>query len=97
MRLVAALEMLVLYFAFVGLGVATLIYQRRIAPMQHPQQLAVLMLLLFSLSWVAIYVLATVNIGSLYRVRMPAMLLWLSFGLLAWQLILRRVRQNRDI
>ncbi|WP_205204064.1 hypothetical protein [Azonexus hydrophilus] len=97
MRAVAALEMSVLYFSFVGLGAAAFIDRRRIAPMEQPRQLAVVMLLLFTLSWVAIYVLATVNIGSLYRVRMPAMLLWISFGVLAWQLVLRRVRLDRGL
>jgi hypothetical protein len=44
----------------------------------------------FSLFFVLVYVLVVTNIGTLYRMRYPAMLLLCALGIWGWSIALQR-------
>lgn len=92
-RRVAAFEMTVLYLTFIGLAGWLFVALRGQGDgLTGDRRLAAVCLLVFSLVWTVTYVLAVVNLGSIYRVRMPAMLLWLSLGVIGWSIVLKRCR-----
>lgn len=56
------------------------------------QFLAVAALLVFSVCWILVYALTIANVGALYRVRLPIMVLLMGLGFLAWCRILNAKR-----
>lgn len=84
-RLVSAVETLVMYGALLGLFLLfCLIYKKKLN-IKREGLWVMVALLLFSVVWVGVYSVTTGNIGSIYRVRFPIMLLWIGMGILAWQ------------
>lgn len=83
-RTVAAFEMFVMYVALLGLSFFLLIMLKNKTGLRFEQNVAVVALMVFSMMWVAIYALTSGNVGSIYRVRFPIMLLWMGLGLLGW-------------
>lgn len=86
MRLISAAEMIFLYFSLLGGLFAIFSYRNNDKIKNSMNFTPIIMLYAFSLSWIIIYSFVVINIGSIYRVRFPSMLLWISFGLLSWQL-----------
>jgi len=87
-RAVAAVETLVMYVALLGVLLQFGLMFSTQSGVSREQFLATVALLFFSLIWVEVYALTTGNIGSIYRVRFPMMLLWIGMGVLAWQRVL---------
>ncbi len=87
-RAVAAVETLVMYVALLGVLLQFGLMFSTQSGVSREQFLATVALLFFSLIWVEIYALTTGNVGSIYRVRFPVMLLWIGMGVLAWQRLL---------
>lgn len=87
-RAVAAVETLVMYVALLGVLLQFGLMFNTQSGVSREQFLATVALLFFSLIWVEVYALTTGNIGSIYRVRFPMMLLWIGMGVLAWQRVL---------
>lgn len=87
-RAVAAVETLVMYVALLGVFLQFGLMFSTQSGVSREQFLATVALLFFSLIWVEVYALTTGNIGSIYRVRFPMMLLWIGMGVLAWQRVL---------
>ncbi len=75
MRLLVIPEMLVLYAAQLGIlaGLA-----------RSECRLPFAILLIFSLIIVVVHALVVTNVGTLYRMRFPSMLVWIQLGLLGW-------------
>lgn len=83
-RTIAGVETGAMYAALLGiLLVITLIISGRIR-VKPDKFIALLAMVGFAMVWVGIYALATGNVGSLYRVRFPIMLLWMGLGLWSW-------------
>jgi hypothetical protein len=83
-RTVAAFEMGVMYVALLGLCILIALMFKNKSGLRFEQKMAIAALMLFALLWVEIYALASGNVGSIYRVRFPIMLLWMGLGLLGW-------------
>lgn len=83
-RAVAAFEMCVMYAALLGLCIFFILMMKNKSGLSFEQKMAICALMLFALVWVEIYALASGNVGSIYRVRFPIMLLWMGLGLLGW-------------
>lgn len=83
-RTVAAFEMFVMYVALLGLCFFFVLMLKNKTGLRFEQNLAVVALMVFSMVWVAIYALTSGNVGTIYRVRFPIMLLWMGLGLLGW-------------
>jgi len=84
-RAVAALEMLVLYLALTGLlafGLLTLFKPQGLSPRQLWAAFAILS---FAVLWVLMYTLVMTNVGTLYRMRLPAVLIVMGLGWAAWR------------
>lgn len=77
MRLIAGAEILVLYGALIGW---------LWLPWFSRHDRGVLLAVLgFSITAVLIYALVICNVGTLYRMRYPVMLVWIGLGLIGWQ------------
>lgn len=87
-RLIAAAETVTIYAALLSIGFALVLIASGKISIGLERTFAMLALLSFSIVWVGIYALATGNVGSLYRVRFPIMLLWMGLGIWSWSLIL---------
>jgi hypothetical protein len=83
-RAVAAFEMCVMYVALLGLCILFILMMKNKSGLNFEQKMAIGALMLFALVWVEIYALVSGNVGSIYRVRFPIMLLWMGLGLLGW-------------
>jgi hypothetical protein len=83
-RTVAAFEMCVMYVALFGFCILVALMLKNKSGLRFEQKMAIAALMLFALVWVEIYALASGNVGSIYRVRFPIMLLWMGLGLLGW-------------
>lgn len=83
-RAVAAFEMSAMYVALLGLCILFILMMKNKSGLSFEQKMAICALMLFALVWVEIYALASGNVGSIYRVRFPIMLLWMGLGLLGW-------------
>jgi hypothetical protein len=82
-RLLAVPEMILYYLALVGCVLA--------AVKSHARERAVIAALVsFCLVFVLAYVLVVTNIGTLYRMRYPAMLLLCALGISGWSIVVRR-------
>ena len=75
MRLLVIPEVLLLYLALPGMCLA--IWRKE-------TRLPVVVMLIFSLALVLLHALVVTNIGTLYRMRYPAMLLWIVIGGVGW-------------
>lgn len=84
MRLVSAAEMLLFYAALAG--VAALLLRGREAPV------AASAALLFTAAMAVIYALVVTNLGTLYRMRFPLLLVGSVVGLASWLVVLRSRR-----
>lgn len=80
MRFVAAIETIIMYVMLIGLLFSIL---------QPVHRLNVFLALCFSVTFVAIHVLAIPNVGTLYRMRYPAMLVWFCLGVYGWVTLLK--------
>lgn len=87
-KLVASVETFVMYVAFLGLCLLVALMLRNQAGLRFEQNMAITALMLFSMVWVGVYALVSGNVGTIYRVRFPIMLLWMGVGLLAWYRVL---------
>jgi hypothetical protein len=89
-RLLVVPEMILYYLALVGCVLA--------AMKSHSRERAILAALVsFSLFFVLTYVLVVTNIGTLYRMRYPAMLLLCALGMWGWSMVdQRNVRHGQD-
>lgn len=77
MRLIAGVEMLVLYGALIGWFWL---------PWFSRHDRGVLLAVLgFSITAVLLYALVICNMGTLYRMRYPMMLVWIGLGLIGWR------------
>lgn len=77
MRLIAGAEMLVLYSALIGW---------LWLPWFSRHDRGVLLAVLgFSITAMLIYALVICNVGTLYRMRYPMMLVWIGLGLIGWR------------
>lgn len=85
MRSVAAFEMMFLYFVFPGILFALV---------DHRTRVATLVAVSLSVSLALVYTLAVANVGTLYRMRYPSMLLWAVFGLAGWMRFLQSLRRG---
>lgn len=83
MRLLAIPEMILYYLALAGCVLAAVQAQAR-------ERATIAALVLFSLFVALVYALVVTNIGTLYRMRYPAMLLLLALGTWGWSLLLQR-------
>ncbi|MCG9029704.1 hypothetical protein LH433_10280 [Laribacter hongkongensis] len=82
-RLLAVPEMIFYYLALVGCVLA--------AVKSHGRERVILASLVsFSLVSVLVYTLAVTNVGTLYRMRYPAMLLLCALGIWGWSIAVRR-------
>jgi hypothetical protein len=82
-RLLAVLEMTLYYLALVGCVLA--------AVKSHSRERAILAALVsFSLFFVLVHALVVTNIGTLYRIRYPAMLLLCALGMWGWSMVAQR-------
>ena len=82
-RLLAVPEMILYYLALVGCVLA--------AVRSHARDRAILAALVsFCLVFVLAYALVITNIGTLYRMRYPAMLLLCALGIWGWSIVFRR-------
>lgn len=82
-RLLAVPEMILYYLALVGCVLA--------AAKSHARERAIVAALVsFCLVFVLAYVLVMTNIGTLYRMRYPAMLLLCALGIWGWSIVVRR-------
>ncbi len=88
-RLLAVPEMILYYLALVGCVLA--------AVKAHGRERAIMAALVsFSLFVALAYVLVVTNIGTLYRMRYPAMLLLCALGMWGWSMAVQRnVRHDR--
>lgn len=75
MRLLIIPEIIVLYISFVGVVLA--LCQPRL---RQPA----LVILAFSLTWALVNALTVTNIGTLYRMRYPSMIIWIVLGAAGW-------------
>ena len=88
-RLLAVPEMIVYYLALVGCVLASVK-----SPARERAILAALVS--FSLVFVLVHALAVTNVGTLYRMRYPAMLLLCALGIWGWSIAVQRsVRHGR--
>lgn len=85
-RLIAAAETLAMYIALLGIALSLILIVSGQINIGLDRYVALIALIGFSGVWVGVYALATGNIGSLYRVRVPIMLLWMAMGLCCWRL-----------
>lgn len=76
MRALIVPEMLVLYFALIGVFFAILRPELRIYAF---------ILLVFSLVVILLHAISVTNIGTLYRMRYPVMSSWCVLGLIGWE------------
>jgi hypothetical protein len=90
MRLIAGFEMMGLYFALGGIVLNLWMRRRAGTKKTDTSHVVTAAVLVFSICWVLVYSLATSNVGSLYRVRLPIMVLLFGFGCIAWFHILKR-------
>ncbi len=86
-RLVAAIETLVMYIALLGIFLVQIHNTFNKEKFFCGENIGILAIILFGLIWVVVYVLTTGNVGSIYRMRFPIMLLWMGLGLLSWRKI----------
>lgn len=96
-RRVAALEMGVLYLSQLGIFFLVVLMFLRLNSINYFHKIGIIALLLFSIFWVLIYTMATGNIGTLYRIRFPVMILWMGLGILGWYQGWLYWRENRLI
>jgi hypothetical protein len=87
-RLAAAIETSIMYVALFGVLLMLCLLGTGRSGVTLDKTVAFVALLGFSMVWVVAYTLATGNVGSLYRVRFPIMLLWLGLGVWSWSEIL---------
>lgn len=85
MRLLVIPEMLVLYLAVSGIVFAL------ISPAVRVQTF---LLLVFSILIVLVHALVVANVGTLYRMRYPSMLIWILLGVVGWCSVIR-LRDSR--
>ena len=85
MRLLVIPEMLLLYLALPGIILACFVSEIRVT---------VMIALLFSVIVVLLYVLVITNMGTLYRLRFPVMLIWILLGGVGWSAWFNRYRLN---
>jgi len=90
LRAVAALEMLVLYAALAGLLVFAMLAGFRATGFAPAQIWAACAVLGFALLWVLAYALVVTNVGTLYRMRLPAVLVVMGLGWVAWHAVWRQ-------
>ena len=82
-RLLVVPEMILYYLALVGCVLA--------AVKSHSRERAILAALVsFALFFVLAHVLVVTNIGTLYRMRYPAMLLLCALGIWGWSMVAQR-------
>lgn len=84
-RLVAAIETLVMYFGLLGIFLAQVLIILKKIKLDHAKNTAILGVVFFGVIWVMVYALTTGNVGGIYRMRFPIMLLWIGLGLLGWR------------
>ncbi len=94
-RAVAALEMLVLYAALAGLLVFAMLAGFRATGFAPAQVWAACAVLGFALLWVLAYTLVVTNVGTLYRMRLPAVLVVMGLGWVAWHAVWRQWHPGR--
>lgn len=80
MRAVAGFEMIYVYFCLLGIVLAIL---------RPHLRLPTILALCFTSIFVLIHVLVIANVGTIYRMRYPAMIIWVCFGVLGWVSFLR--------
>lgn len=85
MRLFAIPEMLLLYIALPGLGLA-LLRKGFLAP--------TFMLIAFTILFVITHALTITNVGTLYRMRYPAVLIWIMLGIIGWSAWFDRLKMD---
>lgn len=83
MRLLVIPEMILYYLALAGCVLAAVKAQPR-------ERATIVALVLFFLFVALTYALVVTNIGTLYRMRYPTMLLLLALGMWGWSLLLQR-------
>lgn len=86
-RLISAVETMAMYVALLGITFMLALTASGQISIGLEKAVALLALLGFAMVWVGVYSLVTGNLGSLYRVRFPIMLLWMGLGLWSWSQI----------
>lgn len=82
MRILVIPEMIVFYVALLGILVA----------LARPRlRLPTLIAVAFSITIITIYALSIPNVGTLYRMRYPAMFILIAFGFLGWASFIKHV------
>lgn len=84
-RLVAAIETLVIYLGLLGICLAQILIISKKSKLDHAKNTAIWGIIFFGVIWVVVYALTTGNVGGIYRMRFPIMLLWIGLGLLSWR------------
>lgn len=87
-RLVAAVETMAMYIALMGVVLGVALNVSRKSWIGLDKSVAIFALIGFAMVWIGVYALASGNVGSLYRVRYPIMLLWMGLGLWGWTQII---------
>lgn len=81
MRLVSAFEMSVFYFLLLGFV---------FLPWRREKRESIILLAIFSVVSMTVYAMVVVNVGTLYRMRYPMMLVLMGLGIWGWSCVLEK-------
>jgi hypothetical protein len=87
-RLISAVEVSTMYVALIGIASLLTFNFIGVKILDYESNMAVIGIVIFSFVWVGVYALTTGNVGSIYRMRFPVMLIWMGLGFFGWSRVI---------
>lgn len=94
LRRIAGVESFLMYIAQIGILVFFAHFFVRKTGRNSRGALMLMAVISFSIVWVLLYAFASGNLGTIYRLRLPVMLLWMALGFAGWNELYMFYKKN---